>query len=236
MTAIHSQSILQWANTHAPAWSHNKIVPWDEHAHDRLIPFISAEHWNANDAINVFAVVGTRNSSYYDWTWLELLNKGKRMESVNLPLYTSNPAYYELPDVKLPAMDFVTFDGANFYVDTDGNHRTCIARFAFERHALNRLDGVGIKRLEVNHEMQALYQEMIALLRKKRINGSLEASRTVQGREDSSNWKVDRFRTKIVFYQADVAEVIMNPTQAKQWISWHSKTWWQRLTSGSSTK
>jgi hypothetical protein len=236
MANIPSESILQWANTHTPAWSHNKIIPWDEHAHDRLIPFISAEHWNANDSINVFAVVGTRNSIFYNWTWFELLGKGKRMESVNLPLYASNPAYYELPDVKLPAMDFVTFDGANFYVDTDGNHRTCIARFAFERHALNRLDGVGIKRLEVNHEMQALYQEMAALIRNKRIDASIEARRTVLGREDSSNWKVDRFRSEIVVDQADITQVLQTPAQAKQWISAHSKSWWQRLITRSSSQ
>lgn len=49
---------------------------------------------------------------------------------VNLPLLDKNPGYYLEDRRKAPTMSFIKLDG-KLYVDGDGNHRTCIAKFFF---------------------------------------------------------------------------------------------------------
>jgi hypothetical protein len=213
-----------------PSWAHERLEAYDEVKHVAIAAFLKAEHWCADESINVHAVVGTRNSSYFDWTWLEFIQNGKRMESVNLPLFESNPAYYTEATIKLPPMSFITIDGTNLYLDADGNHRTCIARFAFAQTGRTQLAGVGVTRLEVDWPMLAAFEEMQRLIALKRLPFSISAARTSLGREDSGGWKVDRYRPYIAI--VDVKRGItegFDLAGAKAWISNNSASWWTKV-------
>jgi hypothetical protein len=223
--------LLEWAQTVQPSWSQETLLAWNEAEFQRISPFVKSDSWTALDAINVFSVVGTRNSSYYGWSWLKFIQEGKRMRSTNLPLYASNPSYYDGLEPKLPSMSFITLDGENLYVDADGNHCTCIARFAFAREDRTQLCGVGVRRLSVDWELYGLAQEIKRLSASKGLKVHVEVMRKELGREDSAGWKVDRFEPNIVIddLRGGGGTSNLNSLQAKQWIADNSRWFFGKL-------
>lgn len=77
-----------------------------------------------------YLTVGTDHPQYAGMTWLELLERGKRMD-INIPLLEKNPGYYTQAEQQHAGMSFVSTDGIHWYVSADGNHRSCLARFLF---------------------------------------------------------------------------------------------------------
>jgi hypothetical protein len=222
--------IVQWADSRTPSWASERIEAFDEKQFIELSPFICSSTWCANESINVFSVIGTRNSSYFDWSWHKFLHEGKRMKSENLPLFESNPAYYDSAEIKLPTMSFITYDGAKLYVDNDGNHRTCIARFGFARQGKTQLAGVSVTRLEVDWVIKALFDEMRRLIATRRLPYSLEGDRTRIDREDTPGWKVDRFKPSVTLISHKTSQrQLLDATDCRRFLNHYGQPFWQRI-------
>jgi hypothetical protein len=227
-TAAES-TLLDRANSSPPAWAFEKLKAWDDSDAFIRQPFIVQEDWTANQTINVFHVIGTRNSSYFGWNWLEFLNQGKRMDA-NLKELSENPDYYFAHEVKLPVMSFVGYDSTQLFVDSDGNHRTCIARFLFGEKGCTQLAGVDVRILKLDEEFLTLFQEVQRVISEKRLNTLAQASRRVIERQDSSGWKVDRFEPFITLNTIGKEAQEFNKAQTKDWLAKARRSWWQRLT------
>ena len=61
-----------------------------------------------------------------------------------------NPSYYLQPTERRPAIHYNTLDGLSFYVGSDGNHRTCIARFFLAKQQKSQLHDVTLNHYQVN--------------------------------------------------------------------------------------
>jgi hypothetical protein len=228
-TASIASALLERANDSPPSWSAEKLDSWEDS--DAIIkqPFIIQEDWTANQTINVFHVIGTRNRSYFGWNWLEFLNQGKRMNA-NLQELAQSPDYYFAHQIKLPVMSFVGYDATQLYVDADGNHRTCIARFLFGETNCTKLAGVDVRLLKLDEEFLTLFQEVQRVINEKRLNILAQASRRLIGREDSSGWKVDRFEPVVTLRSFGQELQELNKAQIKNWLVKARLSWWQRLT------
>jgi hypothetical protein len=230
-TTTIASSLLDRANASPPSWSTEKLDAWEDSDAFIKQPFIVQEHWTANQSVNVFHVIGTRNSSYFGWNWLEFLNQGKRM-SANLQELAKNPDYYFAQQIKLPVMSFVGYDSTQLYVDADGNHRTCIARFLFGQTSCTQLAGVDVRLLILDEEFLTLFQEVQRVINEKGLNTLAQATRRLVGREDSSGWKVDRFEPVVTLraFNKEPQEQELNKAQTKDWLFKARRSWWQRLT------
>ncbi|HHW2833754.1 TPA: hypothetical protein ACUT80_002736 [Pseudomonas aeruginosa] len=111
-----------------PAWASEVLLSWEEAYPQEKHAFLQSHYWTETGSINVFRVVGTDRKDYRGRSWLDFLTGGKRMQR-NLQALLDNPSYYLQPTERRPAIHYNTLDGLNFYVGSDGNHRTCIARF-----------------------------------------------------------------------------------------------------------
>lgn len=113
-----------------PQWANDPLLAWDATAFAAMSDFITEHYWTGQGSINVFRIVGTDHPQYAGMTWLELLERGNRMD-INIPLLEKNPGYYTQAEQQHAGMSFVSTDGVDWYVSTDGNHRSCLARFLF---------------------------------------------------------------------------------------------------------
>lgn len=191
-------TILERARKEPPHWSEDKIQTWDENEFRRLEPFVTMEYWTDQGSINIFRVIGTQHWDYQGKTWLNFLETGKRM-NINLGLHVKKPEYYDKTERKKPMMYYVTFDGVSFYVSSDGNHRTAIARFDFHYRGLTMLHGVSINHYHVDWEFVRLCQQLTDLCRERNIPATVVAYRENLKREDTAGWKLDHFRTLVKF-------------------------------------
>ncbi|HAM3731457.1 TPA: hypothetical protein IBL10_006030, partial [Escherichia coli] len=106
------------------------MAAWDAAEFAAMSDFITEHYWTGQGSINVYRIVGTDHPQYAGMTWLELLERGKRMD-INIPLLEKNPGYYTQAEQQHAGMSFVSTDGIHWYVSADGNHRSCLARFLF---------------------------------------------------------------------------------------------------------
>lgn len=74
----------------APAWAHEQLVAWDTAEFAAMSDFITEHYWTGQGSINVYRIVGTDHPQYAGMSWLELLERGKRMD-INIPLLEKNP-------------------------------------------------------------------------------------------------------------------------------------------------
>lgn len=193
---------------HMPAFAHEVIRPWSEAQFDGLQSYITEHYWCGNASVNVFRVIGTCHPDYAGGTWIDLLMHGKRMDSVNLPLFQTNPGYYLETIQKTPMMYYRSIDGGSLYIGDDGNHRTCIARFDFFRNGLTTLHGVTVDDYRIDWEFKKLVEELQSVVEKKRIPVFISVRSEVIERQDTSGWKLDKF--KLV---ADVRDSRNNGTE-----------------------
>ncbi len=158
--------------------------------------FSLEEYWCDEDSINIFEVSGTRHPDYYGMTWLELLENGKRMK-LNLSLFESNPGYYLEDMRKFPSMSYVKLDGKT-YVDADGNHRTCIAKFYFYYTGRTNLHGVTVKEYITDRYTYNAFRNLKELLKEKRLfHIEVSPFREKLSREDTAGWMREHFKVGI---------------------------------------
>ncbi len=175
-----------------PHFSNDLIEPFNEEEFETIKRFSAEEYWCGNESINIFNVSGTRHPDYQGKSWLWFLQNGKRMR-LNLTLFEQNPGYYLGEARKEPAMSYVRVDG-KLYVDHDGNHRTCIARFFYFEKGLTHLRGVEVREYRVDGHAMATFEAIRRALDVKKITHiHMESFREKADREDSAGWMKERF-------------------------------------------
>lgn len=177
-----------------PFWANDILTPWNEEEFQEKLPFVVRHYWTAQGSINVFNVIGTIHSDYQNRSWFHLLQHGRQIH-LNLPLLESNPQYYTETAAKEPPMYFKTMDGRHFFIDDDGNHRTCIARFYFDEKGLTQLHGVVINHYQVDEVFYHLYKQLEHEIQEQNLRVWIKPIRSIQHRDDTAGWKEDHFET-----------------------------------------
>lgn len=201
-------SLLRRAAMNTPHWARARIRRWDEALFQRVQPFVTDRYWSDRHSINVFSVVGTQHPDYAGLTWLEFLRMGRRMGH-NLALYASNPDYYDETDRKTPSMHYQSLDGLRWYVAEDGNHRTAIARFAFDAglhgEARTMLHGVHLTDYRVDWTFWRIYQALLSRLRR---GEKLEPVHERILREDTSGWMHETYRVSLLLRKGRMEKLL----------------------------
>ena len=177
-----------------PPWAETTIAGWDADGFRRAEPFATKVVSKFSDALDVFSIVGTEHPDYAGLSWLDFLGTGKRMES-NLALYQTNPGYYDATEEKRPAMIYKSLDGVHWRVAGNGNHRTCIARFAFHYQGKRVLRGLNTTRYAIDRDYLGLFAALQAAAR-GRVH--VEAVPRKRGRDDGPDWMVETFDTAVL--------------------------------------
>jgi hypothetical protein len=204
--------IDDWVKSNRLYWAGQTILPWDEKLLMEVTPFVTSHFWSDRHSINVYSVIGTAHPDYINLSWERFLEAGKRM-SINKRLLVSNPGYYLETDVKHPPMQYVSLDGERWYLNGDGNHRTCLARFHFERLNANgipsktMIHGVAVDSYRVDWALLELYRRIKRVLQSGRVKhaGHLECTRDHVAREDGPAWKLDSYKPDLRYVQPDGA-------------------------------
>lgn len=199
--------LLERVHRSPPHWAGDVIQAWDEIEFNRLRPFVERAYWTDQGSVNVFRVVGTQHFDYRGKTWLRFLETGKRM-SFNLEAHGHNPGYYLETVRKTPMMYYMTLDGLSYFVGSDGNHRTCIARFDFHYQGLTTLHGVTIYDYRVDYAMRSLCLRLWEVCAERAIAALVEPFPESIGREDTAGWKLDRYRVGLRFREHGREEIL----------------------------
>lgn len=175
-----------------PHWAGDTIKPFDENAFNTAQRFPLTHYCVASGDLNVYRVVGTRHHDYAGMTWAGLYVNGKRMD-INHRLLEEHPVYYTDPEHKKPTMDFVSLNGLDWYVDGDGKHRTCIARFYFYARGLTQLRGVLLHDWRTDTDFVAALAVCKSIIKARRLPWDLNTAHEIAGREDTAGWYLDRY-------------------------------------------
>jgi hypothetical protein len=184
--AAPRSDLLVRVNASPPDWAKIILQPYG-YEQERLIDYALSRYWSYSDSVNVQDIAGTAHPDYSGRSWLWLLNNGKRMKNLNLPLLASNPSYYFETSKKEPYMEFTQIDDKT-YINKEGNHRTCIARFFFHYQGLTTLHGVKKESYLIDHHFKSLAETLEDVLKDKRIGYSLRIVKTAIERIDTGGW------------------------------------------------
>lgn len=158
-------SLLKKALWLTPEFAFRKIEVFDRVLFEKMKEFAFEESWRPNQSINISDVVGTTDLSYEGKTWMELLRSGGRMPE-NLSLAETNPDYYHGVKKKAPKMSYIKTDG-KLYIDKDGHHRSCIAKFLFYFAIRTHLHGVELREYQIAKDIYRRYSGIRDLLIEK---------------------------------------------------------------------
>lgn len=179
---------------------------WREIYPADLVKFCTEEAWLSNQAVDLSKVRGTDHPDYAGLTWHDVLRDGKRMH-INIPLVESKPAYYHERSPKLPTMKYATCDDENYYVYTDGNHRTVIGRFHFHIEGMPaRLYGVNVHRFSIDRELYHAYTELVKEIEARRLPILINVKQECTGREDGEGWKKDIYRVTLIIRNSKTSQ------------------------------
>jgi len=190
-----------------PAWSADVIRSWADAFPSSHHAFLVAHYWSDSAAVNVHRVVGTEHWDYQGKTWLGFLQSGKRMQP-NLQALLDNPNYYRDLVRRQPSIHYNTLDGLDFYIGADGNHRTCIARFFLAEDAKAEIHGVTLNHYQLNHDFLRCYEALRASIQTLRLPVDLQPWRSPTGREDTASWKLDHYKTELLWHAVETGEQV----------------------------
>jgi len=193
-------TLLQRARAAPPHWASEKILAWDSDAFEHLRRFAVSRYWADSASLNVFRIVGTRHPDYQGKTWSWFLGHGKRMPE-NLRLHGENRAYYLETGKKQPEMSFISIDGQNWYVDADGNHRSCIARFDFHYAGLTELRGLCVSDWRIDLGLAQAFEVLEELVTERRLPWRLGVVTRTLARQDNPGWMLERYRPVVVVHR-----------------------------------
>ena len=200
-----------------PHWAGETIRPFDEDLLREGLPFVLRRYWCASGSVNAFRIVGTRHPDYKNMTWRWMIENGRRIRE-NLALHETNPGYYLETSRKVPEMTFITTDGLDFYVSTDGNHRSAIARFDFHYRGITTLHGVAIEDIRIDRELLEGYRNISRLIRESRLPLLSTPVSEKLSREDTAGWMLEIFRVRIRIEDAE-GQTFLDDTEAvAEWI------------------
>ena len=214
-----------------PHWANETIRAFDEELYRDSLPFVRRRYWCDSGSVNVFRIVGTRHPDYKNMSWRWMIENGKRMPE-NLALHGTNPGYYLETSRKVPEMTYITLDGLDFYVSTDGNHRSAIARFDFHYRGITTLHGVSIEDVRVDRDLFEGYRKISRLIRESRLPVFAMPVSEKLSREDTSGWMLETFDVRIRIEDAkgetflDNAEAVAEFLRKKTPSAPEKKRWW----------
>ncbi len=214
---METMTLLQKVRTSPPHWANEAIRPFDEDLYREALPFVKRRYWCDSGSINVFRIVGTRHPDYRNMSWRWMLENGKRMPE-NLALHATNPGYYLETVRKVPEMTYITLDGMDFYVSTDGNHRSTIARFDFHDCGTTTLHGVTIDDVRIDWDMFRIYREIIDLIEGGVLSCFVVPFSEKLSREDTAGWMLETFRTGLKIRSKGTERILEDAQTAQEWI------------------
>jgi len=175
-----------------------KIERWDDLNFTELEPFVKEMLWQDNTSIDVFTVIGTQHADYAGLpSWIKLLEVGRRMPH-NLRLFQENPDYYYQDVKKQPSMYYLTLDRKNYYVGSDGNHRTAIAKAAFYiNKSLGLIHGVTVNTYTVDYGLKREYDEILEIAKEKKLSIHASVGKVAISRKDGDGWMAEKYKTII---------------------------------------
>ncbi|MGP0838169.1 hypothetical protein [Serratia sp. CY85251] len=249
---MNDKPFIERVLANKPAWADTQIEPWSRvglrHAED----FVTRHYWTDRGSLNVFRIVGTDHPQYAGISWLDLLHRGRHMDS-NIPLIESNPDYYTEAAQLHHGMNFVSLDGLDWYVSADGNHRSCLARFYFhlQGYGVIQLHNVSLNQYQIDQafmEVCEALSQMMTTLAQRGVSLALLARRVPIVRDDTPGWKVDTWRTDVtvtlddttsndgeqrfVLHHAQEAEQLrlqLEIRYLKPGVTTKTVSWWKRL-------
>ncbi|HAU6733019.1 TPA: hypothetical protein JEL83_002936 [Salmonella enterica subsp. enterica serovar Elisabethville] len=178
-----------------PAWASSIIAERNINKYQKFSQFVRRAYWTDSGSVNVFCIRGTDHTDYQGLTWHEFLHRGRRMDT-NIRLLEKNPSYYLGTEVKKPAMHYVSYNGLDWYVSSDGNHRSCLAKFLFYEQGLTYLHGVSLRHYEFDDALLSVYAELQAerlCQQQAGLYWEIDLHSETLGREDTPGWKIDHF-------------------------------------------
>lgn len=202
---IENMELVQQAIEAKPEVLDKEILAWDKNEFVKLQPFIKEHYWAGNATINIFRVAGTQHPDYIGMTWIEFLQKGKRM-GLNLRLYERNPGYYNEHSKKDPTMYFQSIDGGELFIGQDGNHRSAIARAAFYFGGDPNLYGVEVNDYRIDWALKKAYEDLRDAITERRLPYYIEPVTKLVKREDTGGWMLDRYQPRIRVINAKKGE------------------------------
>ncbi|MGX9377518.1 hypothetical protein ACWXV6_22380 [Pantoea ananatis] len=205
---------LSKIDANPPHWAGEKIGVWDD-SRLRLHGGVLRRHyWTDAGSINVFCIKGTAHPDYQGISWHEFLHRGKRMDR-NIPMLERNPGYYSETSVKKPSMYYNSYDGIDWYIGADGNHRSGLARFFFHEQEKAYLHGVHLNHYEFDEPLLAVYlalRDELALHRPLGLYAETGVSHVHLSRADNPGWKTDIYSSSLYFPSLDLgAELLSHP-------------------------
>jgi hypothetical protein len=183
-------ALLRMTLAQPPDWAATRIEAFPEEQFRALLPFVQTHNWLDGGSINISQVIGTRHPDYAGLSWDEFLRQGKRM-AANHALWESNPGYYTEQAHKEPEMSYLSLDGQRWFVDADGNHRTCIARFDFARQGRTMLHGVTQADWRFDHAFADVFAEIQDVILERRLGLRIRHRNKLVSRADAAGWKLD---------------------------------------------
>lgn len=192
---------LTRTDANPPHWAGDIIGVWDEHKLRLHGGFLRRHYWTDQGSINVFCIKGTEHPDYQGLTWHDFLHRGKRMDR-NIPMLERNPGYYLETERKKPSMYYNSYNGIDWYIGADGNHRSGLARFLFHEREMAYLHGVHLSHYEFDEPPLAVYVALRDELSQHTAQGfymDLEVNHIHRGREDTAGWKTDTYSSSLYF-------------------------------------
>ncbi len=193
----------------SPEILQRKILPWDMNEFNNLRPFCKEMYWHYNASINVFRVVGTQHPDYIGLTWLDFLDKGKRM-SLNLGLHETNPGYYRDTSAKMPTMYYQSIDGGDIFIGGDGNHRTAIAKAAFFLTGETTLHGVSLSDYRIDWALKNAFDTMVSNINDKGIRCYVKPVTKTVSRDDTGGWMLEKYEPMLSIFFPGIAPQILD--------------------------
>ena len=210
-------TLLEKVRSSPPHWANNTIRPFDEDLFRDALPFVTRRYWCDSGSVNVFRIVGTRHPEYRNMSWGWMIEHGKRMPE-NLFLHGTNPGYYLETGRKIPEMTYLTLDGLDYFVNTDGNHRSTIARFDFHNRGLTTLHGVTIEDVRIDWDLFRVYGEIVGLVEEGILAGFVAPFSEKLSREDTAGWMLETFRTAIRIRSKGKEQILETADQARSFL------------------
>jgi len=179
--------------------------------------FALEKRWADNSSVNVFDVTGSCHPDYIGLSWLEMLDKGKRMP-LNIKLLMENPGYYFQDTQKSPTMYYAKI-GKDLFVTSDGNHRTCLAKVLFYYEQRTDLQGVVLEEIIKDSELELVFRQLSETPEIQKTGIRIEVQSKHISRMDASGWKSDRYVPVISARNKNFDKIELNAPEALDFLT-----------------
>lgn len=224
--------LLGWAKQNPPHWANETLAVWDKEKQQAMEPFLTSKFWGSAQSMNVFRVIGTDHPDYQGKSWLWLLENGKRMVGNQRELQR-NPGYYLEVTKKQPEMSYISLDGQRWFVYCDGNHRTCLARFAHEFWGRNEIHGVELFDYRHDLELANLYEQLLDVNEERQLQLRLTTAQRTVRRDDNPGWMQEYYEPRVVVRPVQREAIILDRQGLADFLFQlkqpRHRRWWQVL-------